>query len=209
MYQYLAKDASAFIWQIAVNYVAKGYFNCVSGRIPPGKDPLKTDRKIIEQYGLSVSKWSNYRRRKRGGASVHYLRFERDFVILATDGQHEFFEAEKAIIRDLRSLPLSIRGYSIMLHPRGQFVSVRIERRRFGAMKKQFEVLATSTSAEALEMKLSRLRLEPFEPVRRKILFLVRKVNAIRRRAGLSQINPPIFRCAKSISIYANKAASF
>ena len=121
----------------------------------------------------------------------------------------EFFEAEKAIIRDLRSLPLSIRGYSIMLHPRGQFVSVRIERRRFGAMKKQFEVLATSTSAEALEMKLSRLRLEPFEPVRRQILFLVRKVNAIRRRAGLSQINPPIFRCAKSISIYANKAASF
>jgi len=62
----------------------------VSGWIPQGKDPEKTDAKLIERYGIDVSKWTRCRRKKAGAANVQYLRHDRFFVLLATRGQHPF-----------------------------------------------------------------------------------------------------------------------
>ena len=82
----------AFIQQPAVAYVANGYWFYVHGWIPLNKDPETVDRKLIEKYGIDVSKWERARRKKAGLANLHYLRHGRDFVLIATHGRHPFFE---------------------------------------------------------------------------------------------------------------------
>ena len=69
-YQCVAMSVAGFVQQLAVNYVARGYCFYVTGTIPEGKDPAKTDRKIIEQYGIDISKWARARRRKEGKANI-------------------------------------------------------------------------------------------------------------------------------------------
>ena len=74
--------------------VGRGYYFYVRGNIPPHKDPAKTDQRIVGRYGLDVSKWTRCRRRKRGEASLQYLRHGKFFVLVATHGEHPFFATE-------------------------------------------------------------------------------------------------------------------
>ncbi len=46
---------------------------------------------------------------------MHYLRFSRYFVLVATHGVHPFFEQEAKAIRDVRRIPIKFGGYSIFL----------------------------------------------------------------------------------------------
>src|SRR5690348_13767425 len=81
-YPCVASSLAGFIQQIAVGYVGRGYWFYVTGEIPAHKDPEKTDAKIINQYGIAVSKWARARRKRAGLANLQYLRFERIYVIL-------------------------------------------------------------------------------------------------------------------------------
>ena len=112
MYRCVATSIEGFVQQLAVGYVTHGYWFYVSGWIPEGKDPLKTDAKLIERYGIDVSKWTRCRGKKAGLANVQYLRHGRFFVLLATHGQHPFFVQEPGF-RDIREKPLEFAGYSI------------------------------------------------------------------------------------------------
>src|SRR5690349_9625565 len=76
-YQCVATSLDGFIQQLAVSYLAHGYWFYVTGRIPESKDPRLVDRKLTERYGINVSKWTRSRRRKIGIASVQYLRHDR------------------------------------------------------------------------------------------------------------------------------------
>ena len=69
--------------------------------------------RLIEKYGIGVSESTRARRKRLGQANLQYLRLGRTFVILATKGQHKFFEAEFKSIHDIRHTPLKIGGYSI------------------------------------------------------------------------------------------------
>ena len=109
-YRYVATSVAGFVQQLAVSYIANGYWFYVTGRIPDWKDAARTDAKILAQYGLAISKWTRARQRKAGQASVQYLRYDRFFVLVATHGAHPFFAAEGARIRDLRRQPLHFRG---------------------------------------------------------------------------------------------------
>src|SRR5580658_8259322 len=93
-YRCVATSVAGFVQQLAVAYVANGYYYYVMGRIPPHKEPEKTDRKILEAYEIAVSKWTRSRRKREGHAGVHYLRYQRFFVIIANHGVHPFFAAE-------------------------------------------------------------------------------------------------------------------
>lgn len=101
-YRCVAASVAGFVQQLAVSYVTHGYYFYVLGRIPDHKLPAETDQKIISQYGIDVSKWTRARRKKDGLANVHYLRYGRFFVLLATHGEHPFFEAEAKQIQDIR-----------------------------------------------------------------------------------------------------------
>src|SRR5438270_14075747 len=90
-YRCEATSLEGFLQQLAVCYVGRGYWFYVTGFIPPDKDPRSVDRKLIEQYGIEISKWSRARRKRAGIASVQYIRFRQFFVLLATEGKHRFF----------------------------------------------------------------------------------------------------------------------
>lgn len=116
MYRCEATSVEGFIQQLAVGYIARGYWFYVACRIPAGKDPRLVDAKLIERYGLDLSRWSRARRRRQGEAAVQYLRYRRFFVLIATPGRHVFFEREPDF-RDIRERPTSFAGYSIGCRP--------------------------------------------------------------------------------------------
>lgn len=91
-------NVSGFLQQLAVSYVSNGCFFYVTGSVPPGKDSLAVDAKIVACYGIGISKWARARRKRAVEASVQYLRHGRFFVILAAHGRHWFFEEEKAVV---------------------------------------------------------------------------------------------------------------
>ena len=112
MYPFVATSIEGFVQQIAVSYVRHGYFFYVTGWIPEGKDPVLVDRKLVERYGVHMSKWARARRKRAGQANMAYIRFGNLFVMLATHGAHDFFK-EEANVRDVRRAPMKIEGYSI------------------------------------------------------------------------------------------------
>lgn len=192
MYRCEARTVSAFIRHLAVNYVSRGYFFYVKGEIPAHKDPAKTDAKIIEQYGIDMSKWTRCRRRSKGEAGLQYLRLKREFVIVATHGEHRFFEDEGPAIRDVRRSPFKLGGYSISYWMDGGegHVSVRIEKERFLQLMEYLLKRAQAASVEDLAEELCSFSFPSFAPVRRQLFSLVCAINRVRNVAGLESIPP-------------------
>lgn len=191
-YQCVATSVAGFIQQLAVCYVANGYYFYVTGRIPDNKDAASIDQKIIQQYGINVSKWTRARRKREGLANVQYLRYRDFFVIAATRGEHPFFTQEAKGIRDIRERPLYFWGYSIgcrqSRHDGGYHASVRIERGTCHEMKVYFEEIATAQSVENLCREFRQIDFVVYAPVRRQILRILRAVNRRRRVAGLELV---------------------
>ena len=181
-----------FIQQLAVSCVGKGYVHYVTGRIPEHKDPRTVDEKFAEKYRLGMSKWSRYRRKRVGFANLRYLRFERFFVLIATNGVHDFFEEEAGNIRDCRRVPIKFGGYAIS--SQNGRVHVRIEREQYNLLKACFLELAVKRKAETLEAIIARLPFEPYAPVRRQLLNLVRGMNKARKLAGFEALS---FSCVR------------
>jgi len=101
MYRCVAATLEGFVQQIATAYVPHGYWFYVQGLIPERKRAETVDEKLIGRYGVAMSKWARARHKRAGLASIQYIRFERIFVIMVTQGQHPFFEEEHGAIRDV------------------------------------------------------------------------------------------------------------
>ncbi len=191
-YRCVATSVAGFVQQLAVCYVARGYYFYVTGRIPERKDPARIDAKLIAQYNLAVSKWTRARRRRGGQASVQYLRYDRFFVIIATHGEHPFFRAEGGQIHDFRRRPLHFMGYAIgCRRARGGgkwHASVRIQREACAELKMNFARLAVHRSVEELGHELRAIPYEPYAPVRDQLRGLLRAANHRRHAAGLELI---------------------
>ena len=188
-YRCVATSVAGFLQQLAVAYVANGYWFYVTGRVPDRKDPATVDEKLIRQYEIAISKWTRTRRKHAGQANVQYLRYGRHFVILATHGTHPFFAAEGKRIQDIRRKPLHLMGYAIGCRKgrdgRRWHPSVRIERGVFRELKARFTQMALRRSVEDLCRELRALDFEPYAPVRDQLRGLLRAVNHRRKTAGL------------------------
>jgi hypothetical protein len=182
-YRCEAVSVEGFIQQLAVAYVARGYFFYVTGRIPPGKDRRAVDEKLVERYQIDLSKWARARRKQLGRASVQYLRHEDFFTIIATHGEHPFFEREGRNVRDVRRRALRYAGYAVSY--RGEHVQVRIDLPQYRLLKAWFEEEATRRSAESLAKAFYELPFEPYHLVKRQEFNLLRAVNRRRKAAGL------------------------
>lgn len=185
-YRCEATSVPGFVQQVAVSYVSNGYFFYVAGSVPEGKDARAIDEKIIARYDIGISKWAKARRKSLGQANLQYIRFERFFLILATHGQHRFFQDEAKVIRDVRRVPIRFAGYSIGF--RGGHASVRIERTEYKLIKSFLVGNATSWSAANLVTAFLDLRLEQYAPVRRQLCNVLRAVNRSRSSAGFRTI---------------------
>jgi len=190
MYRCEAASVEGFVQQVAVSYVGQGYWFYVSGIIPKGKDPAAVDAKLIARYGIDITKWARARRKRAGLGNMQYLRHGRFFVLLATHGQHPFFEDEPGF-RDARRHPIQFHGYSIgyrrgadgKSHP-----SVRIHVQTYRQLKAYLLDLALRRPVEVLAEQFRSLRFVPYAPIRRQYLNLLRAVNRQRQIANLEMV---------------------
>lgn len=185
-YRCEATSFEGFIQQLAVAYLPHGYWFCVAGEVPAGKDPRAVDRKLIERYEVDLSRWARARRKKAGGANVHYLRWDRSFVLLATHGHHRFFEEERESVFDVRRAPIRVGGYAVSF--RQGHAHVRLDQERYRELKAYFLELATHRTASTLAEELRALPVEPYAPVRRQLFIILRAVNRSRRAAGFQLV---------------------
>ena len=212
MYRCEATSIEGFVQQLAVSYVGNGYWFYVAGSVPEGKDPSSVDAKLIERYGIDISKWTRARRKKLGLASVQYLRFARFFVLLATGGEHPFF-AEEAGIRDVRRFPIRFAGYSVSFrkgrdekwHP-----SVRIDAVEYRFLKREFLGISLTAPLETLIGRFQRLKFASYAPVRNQYYELWRAINK-RRRSGALELLPEyvIPKSRPIVSPFDSNAGSF
>lgn len=184
-YRFLASSVEGFIQQLAVGYVCRGFVFFAMGRIPAGKDPSKVDAKLLRSYGVDVSRWERARRKRAGYANVHYLRFDRTFVLVASHGRHPFFEREA--VKDCRRTPIRVFGYSVSF--RNRHASVRIDQRQFAILKSFFLDVACAWSPERIERELRGLPFLAYSPVRRQLVILWRAISRKRIAAGLEPVS--------------------
>ena len=193
-YRFEASTIEGFVQQVAVQYVARGYWFYVSGIVPEGKDPQAVAEKLIAKYGIGVSKFVRARRKLTGAANLQLILFGRIFLVLATHGEHVFFEEEQSKIRDCREAPIKFASYSIGF--RGGHVQVRIEREAEKDLKAFFKDRAL-WSKDTLTRLFSQLPFEPYAPVRRQFLVMLNQVNRLRKTAGLERIETSCLRLSR------------
>jgi hypothetical protein len=182
------------------------------------------DRLINDKFGFIMSRSHRNRRKQARGpdggrlglANVHYLRFERSWILLASKGRHRFFdehvkrdargEVVETFFRDVRRDPIFFAGYSIRIAEGGYLsrrlwsnpevpecdtrprVRVRIAHEAYADLKADFLERAKSSrwSVEDLERAIFTLPYLPYAPVREQLRDLIRWVNRARRERGLS-----------------------
>ncbi|MCC6968969.1 MAG: hypothetical protein IT434_01995 [Phycisphaerales bacterium] len=197
MYRCIAITPEGFIQQLAVSYVTHGYWFYVIGQVPHGKDPSVVDRKLIDRYGIDVSKWTRARRKRSGFANVHYLRHGRFFMLLATHGLHPLFEREAGVLKDCRRAPIRFAGYSIS--HRGGHAHVRIDKQIYLEFKAWMLERSSFLSVEQLCRAFRAAPFEPYAPVRRQLLTVWRAVNRARRAASLEPLPVQCIRLRRRI----------
>jgi len=203
MYRCVATSIEGFVQQVACSYLVNGYVFYVRGVVPEGKEPETVDAKLIEKYAVDRSKWRRSVDAEAGVARMQYIRHERTFLLMATHGTHRFFEDEKGSVRDARKSPIKYAGYSIS-YRRGQdgkyHLHVRIERGQLALLKQHFRQLALRPSTERIARELADLPFEPYAPIRRQLLELLRAVNKVRTQQAYPQIPHRVLRFRRRIA---------
>lgn len=171
---------------LGCNYLPHGYLYYVTGQIPEPKDPRAFDEKILARYGIDRSRAGRTRRKAAGYANLHYLRLGRFFVLLATRGRHWFFDAERKNLQRFDETPLRVGGYSISV--RQGHAHVRMSLDRYREMKSYFVELAKHRRLEFIKRELAEIPFEPYAPLRRQLLNILRAMNRVRKEAGFERI---------------------
>jgi hypothetical protein len=94
-------------------------------------------------------------------------------------------------------VPVKFAGYSLGVY--GNSVHVAIERGEYQRRKAYFVDLALRRSAEELEAELGSLPFEPYGPVRRQLLSILRAANRRRKVAGCPPVSKWCFRFKRHI----------
>ena len=191
-----AKSIDAFLAQL-VRYVASGHWFYVRCRIPAGKNPQRVDEKLLRLYDIRRPRWQRKRRHLKDNAGIHYLRYDRLFVILLTKGQHEtFYRDHGPSVLDIRRTALKAFGYSIRWSfseaEKRSRASVRLDKETYRDVKGHMLAICLwpcYRSPEAMEHEFRRLPYQLYGPVREQLYRIARAVNRRRRRAGLPSID--------------------
>lgn len=220
-FEYIATSREGFVQQIVSGWVRNGYHFYVQGEVPEGKDPTKLDEKFLFQYPVAMTAAKRHSRKKRGLINVAYLRYERRWIMLATAGGHDprepfcdWRKAEGRNVRDCRrGQPIQVFGYSISYVPGGfvlnrnksdpdgpperdrkRRVRVQIARPAMRELKAKFLAAARTRRPEWFAEQFWRLPYEPYAPVRKQLLDLLRQINAARKAAGLPKLSTEMIR---------------
>lgn len=202
MYRCVTTSIEGFVQQVACSYLVNGYVFYVRGVVPDGKAPVDVDAKLIEKYDVNRSKWRRSVDARDGVARMQYIRHDRTFLLMATHGKHRFFDDEGRAVRDARKTPIKYGGYSVS-YRRGQdgkyHPHVRIEREQLATLKQHFRTRAVYSPTDQLARELADLPIEPYAPIRRQLLELLRAVNRVRKAHGLPEVSRKVLRFRRRI----------
>lgn len=214
-YKFETTSVTGFVQRIATCLLRHGYIHYVQGEVPVGKDPRAIDKKLLTKYEVIQNEWRRARRKERGLANLQYLRYERTWVLMATEGYHPMKTDEQSQLRDVREAPIQIAGYSIYLK-RGDFkkklspeeepvrdnkwhARVLISRERYKELRARFLDIACHRSVEGLVAEINGLPFEPYKPVWRQLRKLVRLINKKRKAAGYAAVPMTAVRWRRTI----------
>lgn len=214
-YRHETTSLAGLVQLLAANLLPHGFYFYVTGRVPTGKDPAAIDAKLIGKYGCNLSRTERSRRKQAGTASVHYLRCDSFWILIATHGKHRFFDEEGDRVQDLRRIPLRVGDYSLTVRE-GDYLKkseedvvprrdgrprarVLICRERYKELRAFFLDIAVHRSEDKLRAAFFGIPFEPYAPVRKQLLNLLRLVNEERKGAGLSRISPDCLRYRRRI----------
>ena len=208
-YRCVASSPEGLVQQVAVSYLRHGYWFYVTGRIKRGKDPTAIDRKLIDKYQIAVSERERAARKRRGLANMQYIRYGNWFLLLATEGHHQFKQEERKQLRDCRRVPIKFEGYSISYRrsgvtPKGQgnpkwHARVAIDPWTYRQLKTFFLDRACHRSPENLSSDFARVPYARYAPVRRQLLTILRAVNAARARMGYDPLPHSVLKLRRQI----------
>lgn len=214
-YRYEVKSVEGFVQLVASNYLPHGYWFYVTGSVPSGKSAQYVDEKILSKYQIRMSRQQRARRKLQGFANLHYVRFENFFLILSTHGKHLFFEHEANNYRDIRRVPLQFHGYSLTVRQGGRLrkihssqpalpdsrfrVRVMISKAAWSEHRAYLLDMATHRDAETLRWAFWNLPFEPYAPIRRQLLMLLRAVNSKRAAKGYEKLPYDVIRYRRNI----------
>ena len=200
MYPYRFTNIHMFVQRVADNIVKYGYTNYVTGTIPEGRDVEQIDAKILERYGIAVSRWARARRVKAGVTGLHYVRHQRFFAMFAhSKGEHDWWQREEWMhehdvrkhgsrIMDITRKPLVHGGYSISFKRSTQtgrgHVAVRIHSKEYRELKAYYLSLAVRRSKESLENEFKAFPFDAWRGVQEQRWVIFQAVNAARKQAG-------------------------
>ena len=174
-----------FLTRFVTYILPFGHFYYVADAIAPGHDLKRIDRKIIEKYQVTHCRKTRKIRRDKGYASVHYVRFQNLFVIIASDGQSTFFEQENWT--DIRKTPIYVSGYSLGIN-RGKSCA-RIQGLRWNPLKKKFLDMAYYEHRN-LQRYYDLITPFRFRGIIEQMEWLRKRINHKRRRASLPLLQP-------------------
>ena len=106
------------------------------------------------------------------------------------------------VVKGVNSQPIAFAGYSIGWHrgvDRRWHVSVRIHPERYRSIKAYLLELARGRSAEQIAGEFAGLGFEPYAPVRRQLLSLLKAVNGERKVAGLTRLPVECMRLRRTV----------
>ena len=199
-YRCEAKSIDAFLAHV-VRLVGTGHYFYFAGTLKPGKDPRKLDRKLIAEWDLDKPSWKREARRRGAAPNIHYLRFGRHYLLVATHGKgtngepHRFFVEYESTLQDIRRNALRFCGYSIR-YPVSKDTGrrrafVRLDKDAYA--RARAELIAAAIRAqyrdpELIEALVSGLPYQWYRPVRQQLRVILNEVNRVRRHAGLSPV---------------------
>ena len=177
-----------------IRYVGTGHFFYVTGCIPDKKPAASIDEKLLQRFEIAMPRWQRSRRKRSGIASVHYLRFESFFILLATHGHHRFYEEHtQEQIQDCRRIGIKFEGYSIRhgysTHTSKWHTLVRLDSETYKNLTAYMLDHAKRRSKEYLEDLFRSVWFQPYRPVREQLLAILRKVNRERKQVGFEQLD--------------------
>lgn len=174
-----------FLYRIALGGFHFGYVRYAVRTIPEGKDVETLDQKLIETYGVTSCRMKRLRNRRKGLASVQYVRFRQTFILMATEGEHQAFSRIRSF--DIREAPLHIGGYSIGCV--GDRISVRVAPSVWKKVAR-FHLACALQDGQAVEKKLEEIPFYRFSGVVAQMKDLTAAINQRRKPAGLPLISP-------------------
>lgn len=203
-YKYEVTSLVGFLQRVATHLLPKGYFFFVQGTLPDGKSPAALDAKLLSKYDVEKTEGARRWRKSQGLGNVQYVRFQRSWILLVTHGDHAIREGEGDNLKDVRRVPLRVGDYAVYVKrgnylrrhagdeqatPDGKWrVRVLIAREPYRELCAYFLSIACHRQADGLAKELFALPYEPYAPVRKQLLKLLRLINAKRQASGYSKV---------------------